>query len=233
MKMLKRSKRYVSKVICLFFLLCFLNTIATTIKGQGKIGDQSSQAETLRKRGYKRLKQKGPSSFTKSGIVLTLAYELAYESSVLSSVNVKYKDEVSIKEYYDALRLIEDLRSLGGSSERAIGGLIGPSGFITRTIDYPNALVRRRDHNCPDGNEPTCRVQNFTVYYWLPLEGRITNKRVEETAPQFIGAGRYYISVKKHEFQVTENEYQALKTGQYIKFKISPGSDLIRLESPK
>lgn len=210
-----------------FYVLCFavILTLATFAKAQ-EAKCTNADASDLCKLGGKPI-DSSCRQFELEGTIVILSYK----GSTLATIEVESKESLTSMKYERLVGIAGTLKALGPFlGEKAIG-VVEPSGWTNRVTEYSKAYIVRREQTCSDAPEG-CGIKKFTVFYWLPLAGRITSKRADEVSVNGFTKGvNYYVTINGSEVRVSESDYRQLKTEQVISLEATLGNDLARLVS--
>lgn len=127
------------------------------------------------------------------------------------------------------LRAIAQVKSIGTFVRRESLASIPTSGWIRRSENYSRARIVRLERNCVNPHPKLgCGIRRFTVFYWVPLEGRVNAKH--EKKSEFIGPEltQYFVTVDDREVEISKADYERLQTGQIIRLERTLDSTLAR-----
>jgi len=157
---------------------------------------------------------------------------LIRDKSDLAAIKVEFKELSSAVKYDEVMQIVNQLKPVGNKKIDEVG-MIGPAGHITKNLQYSQAYVVRKERTCGENEESNCGIEKFSVFYWLPLKGLITNKRTEEISikPLDYNQTKYFITVNSKELEVSETDFNALLLGQFTELERTIGSNNVRLAS--
>jgi hypothetical protein len=124
--------------------------------------------------------------------------------------------------YGRLLDLVSRFRSIGEPEGVSPFGVIGPSGWSTNSKRYANAVIVRFEKTCAEA-EGTCGVAHFTVYYWLPVEGKLAVKRVRDVTLHGKDGEvldhrlQYFLRINRTEIEVSEADYSQVREGECLR----------------
>jgi len=212
-----------------FCLLCFAaGLVLTVVMGSAAQVDSCKNAEALE---LSRLgaKQVDPScrKFEVEGAILILSYK----ASTLATIEVESKEGQPKVKYERLVGIAKHLKSLGTFVRGRPISTVGPSGWTSRVSEYSRAYIVRNEQTC-SGAKAECGVKKFAVFYWVPLAGRITAKRIDEVAVKgFTKEVSCYVTVDGSEVRVSKSDYRRLKKGQAVNLEATLSNDLARIAS--
>jgi len=243
--MRKKHGRYLSYLGCFLFLLSLYSS--EKANGSGKLlhrlpqfhfSFQNEQADGLKPMGAKNHDPSDNVSDPQDGVNLSVSYSEGRVAIIQVTLTSKYNDPqmkesskqtsdenvrsccMSKATYYRFLKSINQIRALGVLVQRDPIGVIPTSGWIRRTDNYSRASVVRLERNCPSSNARLgCGISKFTVFYWIPLEGKIKGKRIEKISfggPELI---HYFVTIGSAEVEVSHTDYERLQEGQVVKLE--------------
>jgi hypothetical protein len=167
------------------------------------------------------------SQFEVEGVIVVLTYK----QSRLATFEVESKESLPMMKYEKLVRIARTLKALGPFLRERPIGIVEPSGWTNRVTEYSKAYVVRKEQTW-SGATRGYGVKKFTVFYWLPLVGRITSKRTDEVEVKgFAGQVNYYVTIDGSEVGVSESDFRRLKKGQVVGLEATLGNDLARLVS--
>jgi hypothetical protein len=138
---------------------------------------------------------------------------------------------ISPSSYSDLKNLIDRLKPLGAFQSADTISAIPTSGQVNSTDSYLDSTIVRvhRVLGGPESQQPDC-TSAFTVYYWLPLSGRIASKRID----QFPGLGfsKYFINIGNADFGVSQADYEKSRVGQKVVLRFTISNDLVQILEP-
>jgi len=140
---------------------------------------------------------------------------------------------ISKTRYERLLGLASRFRPIGDALGDAPIGVIGPSGWTTRSSEYANARVVRFETTCTDTGD-ACGVARFTVFYWISTQGEVTARRAEDiTLPASLGQAlalrRHVLRIGGIDVEVSEADYSHVQDGDCARVEWLLTNSLARL----
>ena len=219
----------------------FSHSIESTLQNPAKV---------LTQLGAKQLNPTGTEFEIEKGVILSLTYSRSSLAVAQITLTSAYKDpqigEVSEQQgdedqrhccmsriaYDRILRNVGHLRPIGVFVCRDPTGAIPTSGWVRWTEEYSMARVVRLEKNCPSPDSPIgCGIAKFTIFYWLPLEGRIQRKRLEKIDLMGSELIQYFVNIAGARVEVSESDYKRLHKGQVVKLARTLDSSPARIIS--
>ncbi|HEU4507597.1 MAG TPA: hypothetical protein VFR78_05110 [Pyrinomonadaceae bacterium] len=128
------------------------------------------------------------------------------------------------------MAMIEGIKTFGSFVDEQPVATIGPSGSVSRSARYTQAYIVRRERTCPEGKED-CGIKGFSVFYWLPFNGKVQSKHTEHVAVKdLINETRYYLTVAGRRVAVSAADYKRLRKGQHVSLEMTIADDLARIK---
>lgn len=204
----------VNKFISLLFVLLFS---LVTCWGQCVSGENQSVDELLLQKGAKKISKDG-NSYELRGA----SFSICYEDNVITGIEVEFSEERSSKRYLEILEIIKAVKSIGDKVNFSNWGVVSPSGYLTRRLDFSEAIILRTEKNCRNAkaknNNQSCEITRLKVSYWMPFEGIIDSKRVESIElSETIKVKKYFVQVGNLEVEIRQEDFDRLRIGDQIK----------------
>jgi hypothetical protein len=237
--MVVKSRNYFILFGCLFIFTTLAASKIKAMKAPKQESPTCSNAtiETLRQLGAKQLDSLGNKFELNDGIILSITCDekaLAVIQVRLTNTNsLGYNGDsenidVSSKSQYcclskiaydNLIKIINQLGPLGQYRRQNPISIIGPTGWIRKTDEFAHANIVKLERT-GSVSYSNSGIAAFTVFYWLPLSGKVESKRVEIVeANQFIKKIRYLITVYNTEVEVSGEDYQRIGEGQVVELE--------------
>ncbi|HEY0545111.1 MAG TPA: hypothetical protein VGC91_06910 [Pyrinomonadaceae bacterium] len=131
--------------------------------------------------------------------------------------------------YNELLSLIDRLKPIGTFRSASPYGVVVTSGRVHFKDDYSESTIVKvgRTSSAAADSPPSDCISEFTIFYWLPLSGRIRSKRAESF--ELLELKQYFIKVKNSEIGVSQADYERLKVGQTVKLRFTVSNDLAQI----
>lgn len=240
-----RSKKHQQRV-GLILVFCFLcqasppSSKATSFVNSStdSAGAQKKAVDLLKAMGAKQLEPNGSQFEVEAGVTLSLSYlgsTLAAvrvtltsahqgtnlkESTLPEESNERVTCCMTGTEYARFLSIAARLKPIGTLTRRDTVGIIPTSGWVRRSDEYSRARTVYLERACADSKQQSdCGIARFTVFYRLPLRGKVSRKRVERSDVLGTSMIRYLVTVGATEVEVSRRDYGRFHEAELVKLE--------------
>jgi hypothetical protein len=131
--------------------------------------------------------------------------------------------------YRKFVSIVAQLKPLGGLLQHYPTGVVSPAGWVSGREELTRAYIVRHQRTA-EVDRSQYGIASFTVFYWLPMGGIVKRKystvlKLNEVAK----TERYFLTIGHTDVQVSSDDYQRLKKGQWVTLERTINNDLARI----
>ena len=155
-----------------------------------------------------------------------------YSGGLLATVHVVLRKIGTKQDYRNLLLLLDKIQPLGSFKNDEPVGTIEPAGWVSKKERFSKANIVIKEQSCVLQDDTECGLTELTVFYWLPLHGTVTSRRIViATVKGFASVTRYLVTVRGVEVMVLASDYERLRLGKFARLNYTLSNEISRVFS--